>query len=163
MDDDGYNNVKITVPRASVTLSNRLSPFHSEAEEEQFSIRSEAKGRPSPFHSETEDTRSPLHSVVESRQFSISSRTTSEVMPSEAGHGSPHSLSVLKHSHIETESYHPTQEMEAQTPPPKRVIQPLQCAPTAARLRQTAASYGLPAALHATPFYGNPADIQPPQ
>ena len=161
IDDDDDSNVKITVPRTSVTL--KLSPFHSEAEEERFSIRSEAKGRQPLFHSETENRRSPLHSVVESRQFSISSKTTSEEMPSEADHGAPHSLPVLRHSHIETENDHSTQEMEARTPPPKRVIQPLQCAPTAARLRQTAGSYGLPATLHTTPFYSNPDDVQPPQ
>ena len=86
----------------SVTLSGRLSPFHSEQDIQ------------SPFHSEVGDRRSPFHS-------------------------------------------------ETQGPPSKRIIRPLHSPPSAARLSQTAVSYGLPAVLHTTPFYSNPSDVQPPQ
>ena len=48
-------------------------------------------------------------------------------------------------------------------PPHSRIFCPLQPPPSTLRLMETAAVYGLPTAVHPTPHYGNPNDVQPPQ
>ena len=53
--------------------------------------------------------------------------------------------------------------LQLESPPAKIKIRPLQGPPTAARLIDTAATYGLPTAVHKKPFYSNPSDVQPPR
>ena len=52
-------------------------------------------------------------------------------------------------------------QLPQETPPTSlRVLQPQRLPPTKARLCETAASYGVPLAVHTKPFYGNPMDVQ---
>ena len=53
--------------------------------------------------------------------------------------------------------------MEIVPAPSLSVLRPLSEPPSVARLCETAASYGLPAAVHTRAFYSNPADVQPPR
>ena len=53
--------------------------------------------------------------------------------------------------------------MEIVPAPSLSVLRPLREPPSVARLCETAASYGLPAAMHTRAFYSNPADVQPPR
>ena len=53
--------------------------------------------------------------------------------------------------------------MEIVPAPSLSVLRPVREPPSVARLCETAASYGLPAAVHTRAFYSNPADVQPPR
>lgn len=91
-------------------------------------------------HSITLRDTSPFHSDVESRP-----------------------VPAANEIQMETDNRQEIEPKSIPIPPLQRTIHLLQAPPTAAKLCQTAASYGLPTALHTTPFYSNPEDVQLPK
>lgn len=75
-------------------------------------------------------------------------------------HSDVESGPVPKEIQTETDNRH---EMEPKSIPMRRIIHPLPAPPTATKLCQTAVNYGLPTAIHTTPFYSNPEDVQLPK
>ena len=122
-----------TVPRSSITLGEKLSPFDPRDLSGSMKF---GEGR----------------EIVEG---SVSIKATS----SEKEMRTLNNMSSL----METG---PLQKMEVeQVPslPPLQTLRHLKEPPTAAQFSQSAASYGLPHAVHTRPFYSNPSDVQPPK